>query len=166
MTFHACVQDQLHELEVQAHWDSEVDAFTELVRMGVAASPNLALRAPRTGRQNTASSIAGCAQTCVLQADCLGRGPRCCGCCRCTGPGVLEAVGLQKPPWLRQRAPAGDRYNYLKDNLRGVRLATVCEEAQCPNLGECWNGDTGTATIMLLGGYSVACCNICGLQLN
>jgi hypothetical protein len=54
-------------------------------------------------------------------------------------------AGLTKPPWLRQRAPAGDKYKQISDDVRGLGLATVCEEAMCPNLGECWNGDTGTA---------------------
>ena len=56
-----------------------------------------------------------------------------------------------KPAWLRQRAPQGERYEYLEQGLRKLKLATVCEEAKCPNMGECWNGTTGTATIMLLG---------------
>lgn len=56
-----------------------------------------------------------------------------------------------KPSWLRQRAPQGERYEYLEQGLRKLKLATVCEEAKCPNMGECWNGKTGTATIMLLG---------------
>ena len=44
-----------------------------------------------------------------------------------------------------------ERYEYLTDSLRSLGLATVCEEAQCPNIGECWNEGSGTATIMLLG---------------
>ena len=56
-----------------------------------------------------------------------------------------------KPAWLRQRAHQGERYEYLEKGLRKLNLATVCEEAKCPNMGECWNGKTGTATIMLLG---------------
>ena len=66
-------------------------------------------------------------------------------------PGLPE--GLTKPPWLRQRAPAGERFEYLSESLNNseFKLATVCEEAMCPNVGECWNGDTGTATIMILG---------------
>ena len=67
------------------------------------------------------------------------------------GPRPEQAAGREKPSWLRQRAPQGERYEYLRDNLQELRLNTVCEEAQCPNVGECWNGSTGTATIMLLG---------------
>lgn len=46
-----------------------------------------------------------------------------------------------------------ERYEYLSDSLRSLKLNTVCEEAQCPNIGECWNEGSGTATIMLLGGF-------------
>ena len=67
------------------------------------------------------------------------------------GPPVEQMPGSNKPGWLRQRAPQGERYEYLSDSLRTLKLHTVCEEAQCPNVGECWNGSTGTATIMLLG---------------
>jgi lipoic acid synthetase len=70
------------------------------------------------------------------------------------GPSVEQATAGKKPAWLRQRAPQGERYDYLHGNLRELKLNTVCEEAQCPNVGECWNGGTGTATIMLLGGSS------------
>lgn len=51
-----------------------------------------------------------------------------------------------KPGWVLQ-----ERYEYLTDSLRSLKLATVCEEAKCPNIGECWNEGSGTATIMLLG---------------
>eukprot|EP00958_Prasinococcus_capsulatus_P006706 scaffold625_cov420-Prasinococcus_capsulatus_cf.AAC.59 len=72
----------------------------------------------------------------------------------------------RKPPWLRQRAPQGERYDYLKDNLRSLKLNTVCEEAQCPNVGECWNGDTGTATIMLLGDTCTRGCQFCAVNTS
>ena len=76
------------------------------------------------------------------------------------GPQLAALPGARKPPWLRQRAPQGERYEYLAGSLRGLGLHTVCEEAQCPNVGECWNGGTGTATIMLLGARPLrpACC--------
>ena len=60
----------------------------------------------------------------------------------------------KKPAWLRQRGAQGERYEELTGQLRSLKLHTVCEEAQCPNIGECWNGDSGTATIMLLGEHS------------
>ena len=71
--------------------------------------------------------------------------------CRCAGPRLEQQAGRGKPGWLRQRAPQGERYEYLAGSLRSLGLHTVCEEAQCPNVGECWNGGSGTATIMLLG---------------
>ena len=73
---------------------------------------------------------------------------------RTENPRVVAGRSLphsNKPAWLRQRAPQGERYEYLEQGLRKLKLATVCEEAKCPNMGECWNGTTGTATIMLLG---------------
>ncbi|EIE19748.1 Lipoyl synthase [Coccomyxa subellipsoidea C-169] len=72
--------------------------------------------------------------------------------------------GSNKPGWLRQRAPQGERYEYLSDSLRTLELHTVCEEAQCPNLGECWNGSTGTATIMLLGDTCTRGCQFCAVN--
>ena len=76
------------------------------------------------------------------------------------GPQLAALPGARKQPWLRQRAPQGERFEYLAGSLRGLGLHTVCEEAQCPNVGECWNGGTGTATIMLLGARPSrpACC--------
>ena len=47
-----------------------------------------------------------------------------------------------KPPWLRVRAPGGERYGELKATFRSLDLHTVCEEARCPNVGECWNEGT------------------------
>ena len=73
-------------------------------------------------------------------------------------------AGLTKPPWLRQRAPGGERYKKISEDVRGLALATVCEEAMCPNLGECWNGDTGTATIMILGDTCTRGCRFCAVN--
>ena len=73
-------------------------------------------------------------------------------------------AGLTKPPWLRQRAPGGERYEKIAGDVRGLNLATVCEEAMCPNLGECWNGDTGTATIMILGDTCTRGCRFCAVN--
>ena len=68
----------------------------------------------------------------------------------------------RKPEWLRVRAPSGDRYGHLKGLLRGLNLHTVCEEAHCPNVGECWGG--GTATIMLLGDLCTRGCRFCAVK--
>ena len=71
--------------------------------------------------------------------------------CCLAGPSLIQLPLANKPGWLRQRAPQGERYDYLSGSLRSLKLNTVCEEAQCPNVGECWNTGSGTATIMLLG---------------
>lgn len=60
------------------------------------------------------------------------------------------------------RAPAGERYLQLKELLKGLNLATVCQEAQCPNIGECWGG--GTATIMLMGEVCTRGCRFCNVK--
>jgi len=67
-----------------------------------------------------------------------------------------------KPSWLKVRLPAGAEYNRLKDNFRGLKLHTVCEEARCPNLAECWQ--SGTATIMILGDVCTRGCRFCAVK--
>jgi lipoic acid synthetase len=66
-----------------------------------------------------------------------------------------------KPPWLKVRAPGGDNYNQLKETFRKLDLHTVCEEARCPNVGECWT--EGTATVMLLGDVCTRGCRFCAV---
>jgi lipoic acid synthetase len=66
-----------------------------------------------------------------------------------------------KPAWLKVRAPGGERYTELKETLRGLDLHTVCEEARCPNVGECWA--EGTATVMLLGDVCTRGCRFCAV---
>lgn len=68
----------------------------------------------------------------------------------------------RKPEWLRVRPPAGETYAHLKGLLRTLDLHTVCEEAHCPNLSECWGG--GTATIMLLGDLCTRGCRFCAVK--
>ncbi len=68
----------------------------------------------------------------------------------------------RKPEWLRVRPPGGDSYGHLKALLRDLNLHTVCEEAHCPNVGECWGG--GTATIMLLGDVCTRGCRFCAVK--
>jgi len=67
-----------------------------------------------------------------------------------------------KPPWLKARMPAGERFERLRSTVREHRLATVCEESICPNIGECWNN--GTATIMLLGSVCTRACQFCAVD--
>ena len=68
----------------------------------------------------------------------------------------------RKPPWLKVRLPAGPEYNRVKDNFRELKLHTVCEEARCPNLAECWRA--GTATIMILGDVCTRGCRFCAVK--
>ena len=63
-----------------------------------------------------------------------------------------------------RRVSPPSRFEYLKDSLRSLKLNTVCEEAQCPNIGECWNGETGTATVMLLGDTCTRGCRFCAVN--
>jgi lipoic acid synthetase len=67
----------------------------------------------------------------------------------------------RKPEWLKVRAPGSPRYLHLKRTMRELQLHTVCEEAQCPNIGECWNH--GTATFMILGDVCTRACSYCAV---
>lgn len=66
-----------------------------------------------------------------------------------------------KPEWMKVRAPMGDNFHDLKKLARGLNLHTVCESAQCPNIGECWNHKT--ATFMLLGNLCTRRCGFCAV---
>jgi lipoic acid synthetase len=66
---------------------------------------------------------------------------------------------LRKPDWIRIKLPAGDKVNQIKQTLRDKRLHTVCEEAACPNLGECFSH--GTATFMIMGDLCTRRCPFC-----
>ena len=66
------------------------------------------------------------------------------------------------PDWIRARMPSGDNYQDLKRLMRGQALNTVCEEARCPNIGECW--DQRTATIMILGDTCTRACGFCAVK--
>lgn len=68
----------------------------------------------------------------------------------------------RKPEWLKIRPPGGDNYAAMKGRARRLKLATVCEEAQCPNIGECWGG--GTATFMLMGDTCTRGCRFCAVN--
>jgi lipoic acid synthetase len=68
----------------------------------------------------------------------------------------------RKPAWLRAPLPAGARFDALRSIVREHRLATVCEEAKCPNIGECWNH--GTATFMILGDVCTRACAYCAVS--
>ncbi len=72
----------------------------------------------------------------------------------------------RKPDWLKMRPPSGQRFTEIKSTLRDHDLHTVCEEANCPNLGECWSGrdGPGTATFMLMGDRCSRGCNFCDVE--
>lgn len=75
-----------------------------------------------------------------------------------------EAVPLngRKPKWLRAKIPGGEDYQATRDLVRQAKLHTVCESAQCPNLGECWS--RRTATIMILGNVCTRACGFCAVH--
>jgi lipoyl synthase len=72
-----------------------------------------------------------------------------------------EAARLPKPEWLKVRAPGSENYHRLKGLMRTLGLHTVCEEANCPNIGECWHH--GTATFMILGDTCTRSCGYCNV---
>jgi lipoic acid synthetase len=80
---------------------------------------------------------------------------------KAAGGAAVTPVG-RKPAWLRAPLPAGRGFDAVKQTVREHRLATVCEEAKCPNIGECWNA--GTATIMLMGEVCTRACRFCAVD--
>lgn len=86
-------------------------------------------------------------------------------------PGVtrarLEAAAqpgqpMRRPPWIKVRAPGGDTYEMVRGLMRGKALHTVCEEAHCPNIGECWGA--GTATFLMMGDTCTRSCGFCDIK--
>ena len=83
---------------------------------------------------------------------------------------------LPKPSWLKAEPPQGENYTKLRNTVRKLKLATVCEEARCPNIGECWGGGsrtqqgseehkaTATATIMIMGDSCTRGCSFCNVK--
>jgi lipoic acid synthetase len=76
-------------------------------------------------------------------------------------PLTAEQPRAPKPAWLKVRAPGSPNYLRLKSLMRELNLHTVCEEARCPNIGECWNH--GTATFMILGDICTRACSYCAV---
>ncbi len=68
----------------------------------------------------------------------------------------------RRPPWIRVRAPSGETYEQVRRLMRSKTLHTVCEEAQCPNLGECWG--RGTATFLMMGDTCTRSCGFCDIK--
>ena len=77
-------------------------------------------------------------------------------------PGQTSQRPQRRPPWLRVRAPTGDTYRWLKRLMRAKELHTICEEAHCPNIGECWGHRT--ATFLILGDTCTRNCRFCNVQ--
>ncbi len=72
------------------------------------------------------------------------------------------AERIAKPTWLKVKAPAGENYLRIREMASELKLATVCQEARCPNIGECWGG--GTATFMLMGEVCTRGCRFCNVK--
>ena len=68
----------------------------------------------------------------------------------------------RRPPWIKVRAPSGENYERVYGLMRGQKLHTVCEEAQCPNIGECWG--RGTATFLMMGDTCTRSCGFCDIK--
>ncbi len=75
---------------------------------------------------------------------------------------VVTTTRSPRPDWLKVRLPSGDNYFRLKSTMRSLNLHTVCEEARCPNVAECWG--QGTATFMILGDVCTRSCGFCAVK--
>ncbi|MEZ4741221.1 MAG: lipoyl synthase [Bdellovibrionota bacterium] len=73
-----------------------------------------------------------------------------------------KPLHIGKPKWLKTQLPSGEKYFKIREDLRTRRLATVCQEAKCPNIGKCWNDET--ATIMILGDTCTRACRFCNVK--
>jgi len=74
----------------------------------------------------------------------------------------LNIQPLRRPEWIKVRAPSGEAYERLQTLMRSKELHTVCEEAMCPNMGECWG--SGTATFLMLGDVCTRTCGFCDIK--
>ena len=74
----------------------------------------------------------------------------------------MNKAPLQKPSWIKSQIPTGSNYYNIKKLVKNLNLATVCESASCPNIGECWSG--GTATLMLMGDLCTRGCRFCNVK--
>ena len=77
-------------------------------------------------------------------------------------PEEIDTTPKRRPPWIRVRAPMGETYEEIQRLMRSKALHTVCEEAMCPNLGECWG--SGTATFLMLGDVCTRTCGFCDIK--
>ena len=77
-------------------------------------------------------------------------------------PNQVDTTPARRPEWIKVRAPAGESYENLQRMMRRKELHTVCEEARCPNMGECWG--SGTATFLILGDICTRRCGFCDIK--
>src|SRR5512142_2502280 len=77
-------------------------------------------------------------------------------------PEKISTTPMRRPDWIKVRAPSGETYAWLQELMRKKALHTVCEEAMCPNLGECWG--SGTATFLMLGDVCTRTCGFCDIK--
>jgi lipoic acid synthetase len=77
-------------------------------------------------------------------------------------PEQIDPAPLRRPEWIKVRAPSGETYQQLHQLMRVKELHTVCEEAMCPNMGECWG--SGTATFLMLGDICTRSCVFCDIK--
>jgi lipoic acid synthetase len=76
--------------------------------------------------------------------------------------GMDDSQELEKPSWIRTRLPSLSRYSEVREVVQGLKVHTVCDSAQCPNIGECWG--RGTATFMILGEVCTRACRFCAVR--
>lgn len=77
-------------------------------------------------------------------------------------PELIDTTPIRRPNWIKVRAPSGESYEELQHLMRSKALYTVCEEAGCPNMGECWG--SGTATFLMLGDVCTRTCGFCDVK--
>jgi len=77
-------------------------------------------------------------------------------------PDKFDTTPLRRPSWIKVRAPSGETYEKLQQLMRRKSLHTVCEEAGCPNMGECWG--SGTATFLMMGDVCTRTCGFCDIK--
>ena len=77
-------------------------------------------------------------------------------------PDSEDSTPLRRPDWIKVSAPSGKTFEWLQELMRSKELHTVCEEAMCPNLGECWGA--GTATFLMLGDVCTRTCGFCDIK--
>jgi lipoic acid synthetase len=77
-------------------------------------------------------------------------------------PENIDTTPIRRPSWIKVGQPSGETYTWLKDLMRSKELHTVCEEAHCPNMGDCWG--SGTATFLVMGDICTRTCGFCDVQ--